>query len=62
VSGYLELFRFLRYGLSVVLVFIGIKMLLSSVVVIRSRVSLSVVAGVLSASVMLSVLWKEKTP
>jgi tellurite resistance protein TerC len=60
VSGYLELFRFLRYGLSIVLIFIGGKMLLSGLYPIPIAVSLTVVAGVLAASVLLSVLWKNK--
>jgi len=60
VSGFLGLFRFLRYGLSAVLVFIGGKMLLSNVFPISIAVSLSVVAGALGLSILVSLLWEEK--
>ena len=60
VSGFLGLFRFLRYGLAVVLIFIGTKMLLSDVFPVPILVSLAVVGGVLLLSVAASLLWKEK--
>jgi tellurite resistance protein TerC len=66
LAGMMELFAYLSYGLSVVLVFIGIKMLLSSHVAIPTAVALGVVAGVLLISIGLSVMFppkeKEVTP
>jgi tellurite resistance protein TerC len=50
----------LRYGLSVVLIFIGTKMLISEIYPISIVVSLSVVAAVLLASVGASLVWKEE--
>jgi tellurite resistance protein TerC len=61
VSGFVGLFRFLRYGLGLVLVFIGVKMLITSWVHIRIAFSLGVVAVVLALSVFCSVLFKEKS-
>jgi tellurite resistance protein TerC len=49
-------FHLLKYGLSVVLAFVGVKMLLSEVRPIGIGVSLGVVAGVLVGSVLLSLV------
>jgi tellurite resistance protein TerC len=54
ISGFMRLFRYLKVGLSVVLIFIAIKMLLVDLYPIPIGVSLLVVAGVLSASVLAS--------
>lgn len=49
-----DLFRYLRYGLAAILVFIGAKMLLASVYAIPVGIALAVVAGIIILSVMLS--------
>jgi tellurite resistance protein TerC len=49
-------FHLLKYGLSVVLAFVGVKMLLNDVRPIGIGVSLGVVAGVLVGSVLLSLV------
>lgn len=49
-----DLFRYLRYGLAAILVFIGAKMLLASVYAIPVEIALAVVAGIIILSVMLS--------
>lgn len=51
-------FHLLKYGLSVVLAFVGVKMLLSEKFPIGIGVSLGVVAGVLITSVLLSLVIK----
>jgi len=56
LAGVMNLFHYLHYGLSVVLIFIGVKMLLSHYYKIPTEVALGVVAGVLAASVVVSVL------
>ena len=57
LAGVVEKFRYLRYGLAVVLTFIGIKMLLGAVgVVISIKISLSIVAVVLVGSVVASLV------
>ena len=60
VAGIIELFHHLHYGLAAVLVFVGIKMLLSDIYKIPVSIALSVVAGILIVSVMASVLEKRK--
>lgn len=53
-------FHLLKYGLSVVLAFVGAKMLLSEIQPISIGVSLGVVAGVLVGSVLLSLVIPPK--
>jgi len=56
LDGIMGLFRFLKYGLTVILGFIGAKMLISSIVEIPTLLSLGVVVSVLALSILLSVL------
>jgi len=60
LSGLMKLFHYLNYGLSVVLMFIGAKMLLPEKYHLPIWVALAVVAGVLGMSVLLSVLFPKK--
>jgi tellurite resistance protein TerC len=60
VAGILGLFHHLHYGLSAVLVFVGIKMLVADFYKIPISIALSVVAGILLISVMASILDKKK--
>ena len=60
LAGVMDLFEYLHYGLSVVLIFIGLKMLLSEFFVIPTGVALGVVAGVLGISVIVSLLFPRK--
>ncbi len=59
LAGVMQMFRYLHYGLSAILVFVGIKMLLSSVYKIPTAVALGVVAFFLVASTLFSV-WKNR--
>ena len=56
LAGMMELFHYLHYGLAVVLIFIGGKMLTSHYYRIPTGVALAVVAAVLLVSVLASVL------
>ena len=56
----MELFHHLHYGLSAVLVFARIKMLLADIYKILVSIALSVVAGISIVSVMASVFEKRK--
>ena len=60
VAGIMGHFHHLHYGLSAVLVFVGMKMLLADLYKIPVSVALSVVAGILLISVMASILDKKK--
>jgi len=56
----MKLFHYLNYGLAIVLMFVGVKMLLSIHYEIATWVALVVIAGVLAVSVVASVLRPEK--
>jgi tellurite resistance protein TerC len=60
LSGMMKLFHYLNYGLSVVLMFIGAKMLLPEKYHVPTWAALAVVAGVLGISVLASVLFPKK--
>jgi tellurite resistance protein TerC len=59
LNGVMQLFRYLKIGLSIILVFIGIKMLIEHWVDVTTTTSLAVVVSVLTMSVLLSLLIKE---
>jgi tellurite resistance protein TerC len=59
LAGIMELFHHLHYGLSAVLVFVGIKMLIGDIYKIPVSMALSVVAGILLISVVTSILDKK---
>jgi tellurite resistance protein TerC len=60
VSGMMEWFEYLHYGLSVVLILIGAKMLVSHYVEVPTVVALGTVAGVIAVSVVASVVWPRR--
>ncbi len=60
LAGMMEMFRYLHYGLSLVLIFVGAKMLLSHYVDIPTPIALAAVAGVLSISVIASLAHPKK--
>jgi tellurite resistance protein TerC len=63
LSGIMGLFRFLKVGLSVILIFIGVKMLIEHWMKITTGTSLAVIGGVLTTSILMSVVIKSpKTP
>lgn len=61
LAGVIQFFRYLPFGLAVVLVFIGVKMLVAEWYHIPTEVSLGVIGAVLGISVLLS-LWLGRTP
>jgi len=61
LAGMMELFHYLHYGLSIVLIFIGSKMLISDYYRIPTGWTLAAVGGVLAISVLASVVAPRKT-
>ncbi len=61
LAGLLNLFRFLKYGISFILFFIGVKMLITMWVHIPVQLSLLIIIGTLAVSIVASVIIKEKT-
>jgi tellurite resistance protein TerC len=60
LAGMIEVFHLLHYGLSVILIFIGVKMLASHFVKVPIGVALGGVAGVLLISIVLSLIFPKK--
>jgi tellurite resistance protein TerC len=60
LSGLMKLFHYLNYGLAVVLMFIGAKMLISAKYQLPTWVALLVIAVVLAVSVLASVLFPKE--
>ena len=58
LSGVLNLFRFFKYGISVILLFVGVKMLISHFVRIPIQISLGVIILCLVTSIIASLLIK----
>ncbi len=62
LAGAISYFRYLKFGLSIVLVFIGGKMLIAKWHHIPINVSLIVVAGIIALSILVSLIsvWRQK--
>lgn len=60
LAGMMDVFHYLHYGLSVVLIFIGAKMLISHYYTIPTGAALAAVGGVLAVSVAASLLFPRK--
>jgi tellurite resistance protein TerC len=61
LAGMMELFHYLHYGLSLVLIFVGGKMLVSHYYQIPTELALGIVAGILIISVVASMVHPRKT-
>jgi tellurite resistance protein TerC len=59
LKGAMDLFHHLHYGLSAILVFVGIKMLLGHFVEIPIGIALGVVASILTLSIIASLVWPK---
>lgn len=60
LAGLMGLFHYLNYGLSAILAFVGIKMLLSDIYKIPIVASLGIISCILIASVLASILWPRR--
>jgi tellurite resistance protein TerC len=60
LAGMIEMFHYLHYGLSLILIFVGTKMLVSHYYEIPTEIALSIVAGILLMSVLASKLLPQK--
>ncbi|ATC63862.1 hypothetical protein CMV30_07830 [Nibricoccus aquaticus] len=66
LSGSMQLFRFLGLGLALILIFIGVKMVLTWDLLgghhVPIGLSLGVIGGIIAVSVIASLVFKEKKP
>lgn len=61
LAGIMDVFRYLHYGLAAILIFIGVKMLLSHHYHIPTGVALGVVGGILLLSIAASMLFPDSS-
>ncbi len=59
LSALMDAFKYLHYGISCLLVFVGFKMLISHSYVIRTGVSLGIIGGILLLTIAASVLHRK---
>ena len=59
LKGAMDLFHHLHYGLSAILIFVGLKMLLGPFFEIPIGIALGVVASILALSVVASLIWPK---
>ncbi|MHB9132332.1 MAG: TerC family protein [Armatimonadota bacterium] len=62
LAGMMHRFHYLHYGLAVILVFVGGKMLLTEVFKVPIHIALCVVMGVLAISIIVSLMTPPPTP
>ena len=60
LEGMMDLFHYLKYGLSLILIFVGGKILLAPVIHVPIWMSLLVIAMLVAGSVVASLLWPKK--
>ena len=60
ISGLMRLFHLLHYGLAAILAFVGVKMLIADFFHVPVGISLLIIASILIASILSSILWPEK--
>src|SRR5690606_31281537 len=60
LAGIMQLFHYLHYGLALILVFIGAKLVLSDIYHFDMRIALGIVGGILILSVVASLLFPKK--
>ena len=60
LAGMMELFHYLHYGLALVLIFVGAKMLGSHYLELPTELALGIVAGILIVSVLASLIHPRK--
>jgi tellurite resistance protein TerC len=60
LAGIMKAFHHLHYGLSAILIFVGLKMVVSEFYHIPVAAALAVVGGILLLSVIASLIWPEE--
>jgi tellurite resistance protein TerC len=61
VSGLMKVFRFLHYGLALVLILVGLKMITADYFLVPTLVTLGLVGGVLLLSIAASIALPAKS-
>ena len=59
IAGLMKLFHLLHYGLSAILSFVGVKMLIADFFHVPTGISLIVISSILVASIVASIIWPD---
>lgn len=62
LASVMDLFRYLKFGIAIILFYVGVKMTISGWYKIDPLISLAVVLAILAGSILLSVIVKPKPP
>ncbi|MFU8813215.1 MAG: TerC family protein [Balneolaceae bacterium] len=62
LAGVMRLFHYLHYGLSFILVYVGVKMLLEDLYTIPTWITLTVLIGTITLSIIASLFFPKKDP
>ena len=62
LAGVIERFRYIRVGLAAILVFFGVRLVLSDVITFPNHISLAVIAAALTLSIAASLKWTAPRP
>ena len=60
LAGLVDLFVYLKYGVALILFYVGIKMLLSNIFYIPTGISLAIIGSLLAGSIAFSVIKKKR--
>lgn len=60
LKGFADIFHYLKYGLSLILMFIGVKLLISGIYHMPVSATMAVIFGILLISVLASILTRKK--
>lgn len=61
LAGVMKRFHYIHYGLAAILAFVGVKMIIADFYKVPSLAALAVIAVLLSASMIASSIWAERT-
>ena len=60
LAGVMDLFHYLHFGLSAILVFVGVKMVLSDILHVPTPIALGVVGGILAICIIASIVHQRR--
>ena len=61
LAGIVDLFIYLKYGVAIILFYVGVKMMISDVYHIPTEISLGIIIALLAGSIILSLINKNKS-
>ncbi|HSD64316.1 MAG TPA: TerC/Alx family metal homeostasis membrane protein [Ignavibacteriaceae bacterium] len=59
LAGIVDLFIYLKYGVAIILFYVGVKMMISDVYHIPTEISLGIIVALLAGSIILSLVFKK---